>query len=288
MKLSLLGLACLLMVTTKQDLQTDREPVGALRQRCVTAMQQDAASAIEECRQYVARSASDDPSHAKVVIDWFAAYKRVQPYIAALLNLPRDPDSQWLVYEPDLSLSIPEVAEPDGDHSAELKRSFADPFEDSLLTRAEAVYETPNKMVNTILRDPRWLAENLPEQTEPLWWVDGNDNVRLTTVVTARAVLHYYELSLKLRENPNAVPGFKMYRTRLVYRASIERHRKYSHGKRLFSNVYVADLNLKWAHNCGGLCGMSFERNKVVVLSLSGEVLAMFLDAPVNSTVTVS
>jgi hypothetical protein len=33
---------------------------------------------------------------------------------------------------------------------------------------------------------------------------------------------------------------------------------------------------------------MAFTRNKVVVLSAGGEVLEMYLDAPVNSSQTVS
>ena len=210
----------------------------------------------------------------------------------ARLELPfvlaRDPNGAWLVYEADLSLEIPQVAEKDSNHTVELDRSFNGPIEDALIKKAEAVYQGPNKMIDTILRDPRWLAEHIPEDSEPLWWIAGNDNVRLTTIVTARAVHHYYDLSLKLRQNPDAVPGFRMNHTSLAYRANIKRYGKYSHGEDRFSDVYLADLNLEWPHSCGGLCGMSFKRNKVVILSASGDVLAMYLDAPVNSSVTVS
>ena len=39
---------------------------------------------------------------------------------------------------------------------------------------------------------------------------------------------------------------------------------------------------------CGSLCGSGFTRNKIVVMSPSGEILEMFLDDPVNRTFWMS
>ena len=269
--------------------QRSNEPVLNLRQRCFTAMQQNPRSAPDVCREYLEHSTGDDPRPIKGVKDWLAAYDRVQPYVKALLSLTRpDTDRSWFIYEPDLSLDIPQVTDKEGNYKIEVSRSFSGAAEEAMLRKAEAVYPSPGKIVESFLRDPRWLAEDLPKDNEPLWWVDGNDNVRLTTVVTARAVRHYYDLSRELRQHPDAVPGFPMNSTSFKYQASIKHYDRYRHAKNEFTDVYVADLNLEWSHSCGGLCGMVFTRNKVVVFSANSEVLEMYLDAPVNSTLTVS
>jgi len=74
----------------------------------------------------------------------------------------------------------------------------------------------------------------------------------------------------------------------LQYGAAIKHFDKFAHNQATFENVYVADLNLKWSFNCGMLCGMGFTRNKLVVLDIEGNVLAMYLDSPVNSQSWVS
>jgi hypothetical protein len=281
---------CLLVVgVAVNKAQQTRESIQDLRHRCFDAMQRSPRSAPPVCREYLNRSSEDDARAVKVVRDWLAAYEKVQPYVKALFSLTRpETDRSWLVSEPDLSLEIPQVTEKEGAYKIELDRSFNGAAEEALLKKAEAVYQSPIKMIDTLLRDPRWLADNLPKDNEPLWWVGGNDNVRLTTVVTARAVLHYYDLSRELRRDPAAVPGFPMNQTSLKYHATIKHCEKYSRGENNFNDVYVADLNLEWSHSCVGLCGMAFERNKIVILSSNGRVLAMYLDAPVNSTFTVS
>jgi hypothetical protein len=58
----------------------------------------------------------------------------------------------------------------------------------------------------------------------------------------------------------------------------------YERAGKTFNNVYVANMTLTWAQVCGGLCGSGFTRNKIVVMSPSGEILDMFLDDPVNNS----
>jgi hypothetical protein len=288
MKLSVFLVACFLLLNLGgQEAERNPDSPSALRRECGTAIRENPGSALEVCRRYLAHSDGDDQRAVNAIREWVAGCDRVRPYTKALLALTTDPNRAWFIYEPDLSLEIPPVVEKDGNYKVELERSFNGPAEEQLLRTAEAVYDSPIKMVESVLRNARWWAEHLPADNEPLWWTGGNDNMRLTTVVTARAVRHYYDLCLALRRDPR-FEGFTMDHTSLVYRGSIKHWETYSHAADKFSDVYVADLNLEWGHSCGGLCGMGFDRNKVVVLSASGEVLAMYLDAPVNSTFTVS
>ena len=156
-----------------------------------------------------------------------------------------------------------------------------------MLKKAEAVYSSPGEMVTEEFRSlGDW--DEPPDETAPLWGMRGNDNIQSTEVVTARAVRYYYDLTLAARQNPHLPSGFDALATNLEYAAVIKHCDHYSHNKDRFENVYVADLTLKWGFRCGGLCGVGFTRNKVVVLNGNGDVVAMYLDAPENSQSWVS
>ena len=47
-------------------------------------------------------------------------------------------------------------------------------------------------------------------------------------------------------------------------------------------------MTLTWGQFCGRLCAFGFTRNKIVVMSPSGEILEMFLDDPVNNKSWIS
>jgi hypothetical protein len=122
----------------------------------------------------------------------------------------------------------------------------------------------------------------------PIWGMPGNDDIQSTVVVTSRAVRYYYDLSLAVKANPRLPTGFSAVATSLKYDGVIRHFDRYSHNGNTFEDVYVGDLTLEWSFICGGLCGMGFTRNKLVVLDANGNVLAMYLDAPVNSQSWVS
>jgi hypothetical protein len=117
----------------------------------------------------------------------------------------------------------------------------------------------------------------------PIWGMRGGDDIQSTHIVTARAVRYYYDFTLAVRQNPHVPSGCDAVNTNLKYPASIKHFEHYSHNRDSFENVYVADLTLEWGFVCGGLCGMGFTRNKVVVPDGNGVVVALYLDVPVNS-----
>jgi hypothetical protein len=118
--------------------------------------------------------------------------------------------------------------------------------------------------------------------TAPKWGRCGNDDIEMTDIVTASAVRYYYDLTLLAQKDPHLPSGFTARETSMKYDAGIKFFVEYLHGKDTWHGVYVADLTLKWSFICGGLCGVGFTRNKIVVLDAKGDVLAMYLDAPVN------
>ncbi|HEY6769978.1 MAG TPA: hypothetical protein VI386_35005, partial [Candidatus Sulfotelmatobacter sp.] len=166
--------------------------------------------------------------------------------------------------------------------------SFANLTEEALLRKAEAVYSGPDEMIRDALRSSGGRVDELLREMAPIWGEQGNDKIELTNVVTARAVRYYYDLTLAARKEPHLPTGVTALRTTLKYEAGIKYLDRYSHGKVAFDSVYVADLTLEWGFHCGGLCGMGFTRNKLVVLDSHGNVVAMYLDAPINSESWVS
>lgn len=214
-----------------------------------------------------------------------------------LQGLTTDQKAAWLVYEPDMTIQLPQTSEKKGPYKIEISRSFGGSKEEGMLREAEAVYSSPSKMVEDVFRflddrEPDGKGNERTREMAPLWGMRGNDEIESTQIVTARAVRYYYDLTLAVRHNPHLPSGFDAVNTDLKYTAAIKHFDHYSHNHNhkedRFENVYVADLTPKWGFGCGVLCGMGFTRNKLVVLGDKGEVIAMYLDAPENSNSWVS
>ena len=110
----------------------------------------------------------------------------------------------------------------------------------------------------------------------------------IADVVSTRAVRYYMDVSIGYRTNSEFIPGRRFLKTSLDYSAALVRRDHYSHAGDAFRDVYVASLTLSWSQSCGGLCGMAFRRVKEVVLSPEREVLAVYVDDPVNNVMKVS
>jgi hypothetical protein len=249
---------------------------------CTTAIKNNSQDAYKSCKQYLDQSRYDDAKRLDYVKQWIAKYDLLLDYVKFLSALAPDPNAAWFVFEPDMSIQLPQTSETEGSFKIQISRSFADANEEVMLRRAESLYPNANGMAWDVLRSwGRWM-NNPPMEMAPIWGVTGNDNIQLTNVLTARAVRYYYDLTMTARKNPHLPTGFTALRTNLKYGAVIKFMDQYSHKKDSFTNVYVADLTLEWDFTCGGLCGMGFRRNKVVVLDGRGSVLAIYVDAPMN------
>ena len=214
---------------------------------------------------------------------WIAKYEKVRPFVEFLQHLTTDANASWFVHEPDMIVELPPTSDPDGPLKIQISRSFLDSNEEVMLRKAEAVYSGPSKMVADVFKDLHYWADNVPEEMAPIWGTVGNARIQSTEVVTARAVRYYYDLALAAKANPHLATGLDVMSIGLRYDSAIKHFDRYSHGENTFENVYVADLTLQWSFMCGDLCGMGFTRNKLVVLDAKGDVIAMYLDAPVNS-----
>jgi hypothetical protein len=255
---------------------------------CRTKIENVPLQAYDSCEQYLEGASRDDAEHAKYVKTWLTKYEKVLPYVRFLQGLYPDENAPWFVYQPDMGIELPQTSDTSGPHKIQISRSFGNSNEEQMLRKAEAVYAGPSRMIAGIFMSLDDWTQTPPGEMAPIWGVRGNDDIRSTNVVTARAVRYYYDLSLDAKVNPHLAKGFTDLDTALNYDAAIKHYDRYSHNGNAFMDVYVADLTLQWSSTCGALCGMGFTRNKLVVLDASGNVVAMYLDAPVNSESWVS
>jgi hypothetical protein len=256
---------------------------GDLYKRCEAVMENSKQDAYPICKEYLDKTPNDDPERLADIKEWVTNYEKILPYVKYLQELAEEHKEPWFVYEPDLKIELPETDENEAPFKMQIARSFNGSYEEEMLKKAEAVYPTPSKSFEEVFKSLYYWAEEVPKEMTPIWGTPANDDIKQTNVVTARAVRYYYDLTIAERKNPHLPSGFTAQQTNLKYNASIKHFDQYSHNKNKFEDVYVADMTLEWGFNCGGLCGMGFTRNKVVLLDRSGNVIAMFLDAPVNS-----
>jgi hypothetical protein len=259
--------------------------------RCANTMNSNPQAAYKSCKEYLDAYPRDDNERLRLVANWVNAYERGLNYAKSLqsfLNTMKGKSWFWFIYEPELKIELPNVVEKMGNYKIEIVRTFSNAQEEELLRKAEAVYGPQYRFLDVIQWNPALWAADLPDQVVPLWGSRGNDNVQITEVITASAILYYYELSLAMRNQRPFRNVFKMIGTGLKYHGEIKHFDEYKHAGKEFRNVYVADLNLEWSSICGGLCGVGFKRNKLVVLDAKGAVLELFLDAPENHSMWVS
>jgi hypothetical protein len=273
-----------------QDGATTENDPYKLYTLCVANIMNVPLEAYRPCKQYLEQTPTSDDNtpQVKYVKTWIARYEKVLPYLQFLQGLTTDKNAPWLVYEPDMAIHLPETSDTEGPYKIQISRSFRGLNEEEMLRKAEAVYSSPSKMVADVFRSLGYWADKPSEEMAPIWGMPGNDNIQSTDVVTARAVRYYYDLSLAAKANPQLPTGYAAVAIGLKYDGVLKHFDRYSHNGNTFEDVYVGDLTLEWSFTCGSLCGMGFTRNKLVVLDANGNVIAMYLDAPVNSESWVS
>jgi hypothetical protein len=282
--IAIAGAAAVAPLHAQDDAATRNDPYKL----CIAEIQNAPLEAYSPCKQYLEQAPHDDATHRESVGTWIERYEKALPYLQFLQGLTADTSAPWFVYGPDMDIQLPETADTDGPYKILISRSFNGSSEEQMLRKAEAVYSSPAKMIADVFSSLKYWADKAPEDMAPIWGTLGNDNIQSTNVVTSRAVRYYYDLSLAAKANPQLPTGFGAAAIGLKYNGAIKHFDRYSHNGDSYENVYVGDLTLEWSFSCGGLCGMGFTRNKLVVLDADGNVIAIYLDAPVNSQSWVS
>ena len=250
--------------------------------RCASDMEKAPGDAYESCARFVKEAPPSDSENIQKAKRWLGRNAPKLPFVNYLKSLSSD-DKQFVVYQPDLTIELPAVNRKTRTGQLKIARSYANLTEETMLRKAEAVYPAPSVMIHQLFYMwDGWPTGKLSEALEPIWGAPGNDEIMQTETITSSAVRYYYDLVMAAEKNPKTSSGFDVWHTDLDYAAGIHYLDRYKHGEDSYEDVYVASLDLTWGFTCGGLCGMGFTRNKIVVLGRHGEVIALYLDAPVN------
>jgi len=280
-------IALLLLASGTTLAQADSDTKHAAYYRCTENIQKDPHQAYEYCSDYLNKYPNDDPRLVEYAGRFVTAYKKISHYLESVspANFVEKAPG-WAVYRAPSPAIIPAMDSPHVKYPITITRDYSSPEEEKLLAKAESVYKNPDNVELQLLKDWSYFAQKYAElpDGEPRWWTGQFDTILGTEVVTTEAVLYYYNISQAFR-NKNGVlkeNTFTFWSSSLKYEDSIKKLAAYERAGKSFTNVYVANMTLTWSQTCGGLCGFGFTRNKIVVLSPSGEILEMFLDDPVN------
>jgi hypothetical protein len=116
-----------------------------------------------------------------------------------------------------------------------------------------------------------------------LWWSTTFDGVRQPYAITNAAVRYYSALTEAYRRGEARQAGsIPMRSNSLTYRATIERRPQFQLEGKTFRDVYVASLSLSWHSYCGPLCAQAVSKQRVVVLTPSGRLVAVSGDGAPN------
>jgi hypothetical protein len=153
---------------------------------------------------------------------------------------------------------------------------------DAAMLRLVKIAEGVRVPTDSVLRLAKHNGHPVPaDSVANLWWYGAPDGIRIPYGVTGDAVRYYIATSADFRDNRGrGSTGLRMHSTRFEYRATIEQVDSITVGGRRLSGVHVVWLSLSWASWCGDLCGISFRKERVVALSITGDVLAVEGDGP--------
>ena len=174
------------------------------------------------------------------------------------------------------SFPVPDQVSTNGHYTIHIHRSFTNLHDSALVAQAEAVYPDHRDIEMAI--DHRGSLTPSTEG-ERHWWHAQFDGVRIPYSIVTESLLYYLNLIHEFeRGDFSHSNGITMDSAGLTYSALVESRVEYSREGRTFTDVYVVTLTLDWYQYCGSLCAMGFRKEKIVVFSGQGTILAVFGD----------
>jgi len=163
-------------------------------------------------------------------------------------------------------------------HQVTIRREARDDAERRLIATAEAALP-PAADVRKAAGEAK-----LPD-TDKLWWYKEELGLRIPYAITSDAVAYYTDLVktyAKQTFNRYVEPS-----SRIEYQASVKSHAEFTHDGKSFRDVRVVTLKLSFTQNfCAtGTEGMSFTKERVVVLDAKGTVVHITGDGPTETPI---
>jgi len=166
--------------------------------------------------------------------------------------------------------------------STQIDRQFATPEEETLIAIAEQFCPAREDVLAAARPEERD-ALGLEAGDGCLWWHYWS--FRIPYAITADAVDYYKQCADSFQQDPSLCQTSFPYAD-LNYQAGIEFMTVYAHGDTQYDNVYVVQMSLAYCEYYGWLSAEGFEKQRVVVLTAQGEVLAVYGDGPTDVIVS--
>jgi hypothetical protein len=109
--------------------------------------------------------------------------------------------------------------------------------------------------------------------SENAWWTTCDP--RLPYALTASAVRYYLDWIAALRRGQTPSRRRPLTSGRVRYESSGRWEADFHVAGERFADVYVARMQMEVHVSCGELCGWFFKKERLVVLSRAGDVLAV-------------
>ena len=114
---------------------------------CASDIDHAPQNAYESCARYVRESGAGSPENIQKAKEWLETHAVYRPYVRFVLSLTPDDKAKFIVYEPDMTIELPNVDEHDDFGTVKIARKFGNLTEEGLLRKAEAVYPGPSEML---------------------------------------------------------------------------------------------------------------------------------------------
>jgi len=128
-----------------------------------------------------------------------------------------------------------------------------------------------------------YIGHDSPEfPADGFWWFDIFDGIPVPWAITTEAINFFETYAADFRDS-NPRPHTSV---RYSYTAGISREESYEIEGVSFSDVYVVTMRMDWYYVCGGLCGLFFDKDRIVIFSPGGDVLRIVGDGPTEFAVS--
>ena len=154
-----------------------------------------------------------------------------------------------------------------------------------IINIAESVY-LPNKIVIGSQN-----GESVVDlDTSNVWWRGEFDGIKIPYSITKSAVNYYIGLIESFRKDEfDKIGVYPQKSASFNYIVEMRKNRFFERDGYVFKGkkyLFIVTLTMKWESYCGDLCALNFEKERIVVISDSGKVLAVFGDGPAKTVVS--
>ncbi len=167
--------------------------------------------------------------------------------------------------------------EKQGPHVIDIDRVVKKENDLKLIKKAENIY--PDKG-NVLKASRKKRYEKHISGEKNLWWYNEFDNIRIPYAVTTDAIEYYSNLIKQYRQKEwgrDIKPS-----SHFIYHAEVFFKDNYKINDKCFANVNVIRMELHFKARFSSLAGVTFKKERIILIDLNGKVVLISGDGPTS------